>query len=289
MARLQLGFSLPRSLTASAEVSRRLVRLGETLGYESVWVGEHIAMPRDHSSRYPFTDDGVPPFDHTVPYTEAMVTLAYLAGISDHITVGSAVIPIITRDPLSLAKQAATVDIVSDGRLQLGLGAGWLLEEATVLGRPSDHPVGRLRETVEIMRKGWTETAFEHHGRFYDFGVVGVHPQPVQSPVPIWIGGVSDALLAIALDHAEGVIVPARSRTQTVGMVSSVRERTSGKLKIAVIVLPGHDAEADLSFAAELASAGATQIIVNPSLVPDAAAEELARFRDAVRPLTTAA
>jgi probable F420-dependent oxidoreductase len=277
---VRVGLALARSLTSSRSVATSLAVRAEELGYHSLWVGEHIAMPVQWKSRYPFTEDGVAPFDHRVAYTDAMVTLAYLAGVTERIRLGSAVVPIITRDPLSLAKQAATLDIVSDGRLELGLGAGWLLEEAVALGHPSDHPSGRLAETIAVLRRAWTEEAFEYRGRFYDFDAVAVHPQPVQQPVPIWIGGVSPKLLAIAAEMADGVIVPARSQSQTIEMVRDVAERLPAGREIAVITLLSGERQADRAYADGLRAAGATLLIAQVSLDPETAMAQLDGFAD---------
>ena len=98
------------------------------------------------------------------------------------------------------------MDELSGGRLELGLGAGWLVEEAQLLGHPHDHRGARLDECIDILRKAWTQKSFEHHGRFWDYpGKVGVHPQPPQGPeLPIWIGGESDAALRTTAVRATG-------------------------------------------------------------------------------------
>ena len=88
-------------------------------------------------------------------------------------------IPLIITDPLTLAKQAATLDVYSEGRLELGIGAGWLVEEAQALGRPTDHRLGRLEETIEILRLAWSHETFSYQGRYWSFPEVGVNPRPV--------------------------------------------------------------------------------------------------------------
>jgi probable F420-dependent oxidoreductase len=279
---MRLALALARSLTSSAAGAARVARAAEAAGYDSIWVADHIAMPVNWSSRYPFTDDGAAPFDHRVAYTEALTTLAYLAGVTERIRLGSAVIPIITRDPLTIAKQAATVDILSDGRLELGLGAGWLLEEAVALGRPDDHPNGRLQETIEILRHAWSEDAFEYHGRFYDFEPVGVHPQPVQSHIPIWIGGVSPRLIRMAGQSATGTIVPARRPEQVLEMVRAVRAGVPATNEIAVVFPVGPDAGADRAYAEALSDAGATRLLAGVSYDHALAERQVDQFADIV-------
>jgi probable F420-dependent oxidoreductase len=187
---------------------KRAAALAESLGYDFFIVTEHVVVPLHVESRYPYSADGKFYWSHEERWMEAMVTLAYIAGVTEKIRLSTNIVPIITRDPLSLAKEAATVDVLSEGRLDLGLGTGWCLEEAEALGHPSDHPFGRLSETIEILRKAWGESSFAYHGRFYDFPEVGVHPHPVQgAALPIWVGGSSPRMIKIAAEQADGLLV----------------------------------------------------------------------------------
>lgn len=202
---MQIGVVLLRSVTASPADLARLARTIEELGYHSIWVTEHIAIPVEIRSRYPYSEDGRPAFGPETEWPEAMVALGYVAAVTRRVRLGTAVIPMITRDPVSMAKQAATVDALSDGRLELGLGAGWLLEEAEVLGHPHDRRGDRLDEAIDIMRKAWTQPAFSHEGRFWRIPPVGVHPHPPQGgELPIWIGGTRPAAIRTSAGRAAG-------------------------------------------------------------------------------------
>jgi probable F420-dependent oxidoreductase len=203
---MEVGVVLTRTATAGRAEWTHLAREAENLGCHSIWTNEHIAIPSQIDSRYPYTPDGVPSFKIDSAWFDALVALAFLAGVTERIRLGTAVVPLFDRDPLSLAKQAASVDELSGGRLELGLGAGWLAEEASLLGHPSDHPGARLDECIEILRKAWTRRSFVHHGRFWDYpGEVGVHPHPPQGErLPIWIGGESERALRTTAKHATG-------------------------------------------------------------------------------------
>src|SRR5207247_2182687 len=108
------------------------------------------------SSAWPRTSDmsrpGRPGWDATTPWGDAFISLTLAAEFTERVRLGPSLIPLIITDPLTLAKQAATLDVYSEGRLELGIGAGWLVEEAQALGRPTDHRLGRLEETIEILR-----------------------------------------------------------------------------------------------------------------------------------------
>jgi probable F420-dependent oxidoreductase len=196
---LQRGFAgSPTELTLAASAAERL-------GYHSLWINDHITVPVEIQSRYPYSPDGRPTMRHDTPYSDALATLAFLAAITTRVRLGTSVLPMITRDPLTLAKQAATVDRLSGGRLELGLGAGWLTEEAEAIGHPHDHRGQRLDEAIDIMRKAWSQPSFEHQGRFWQIKATGVHPQPVQgADVPIWIGGSSPAAFRTTASRGVG-------------------------------------------------------------------------------------
>jgi probable F420-dependent oxidoreductase len=207
---MEFGLAMPRSMRSTRDGVGRAARLAEDLGYDYIVVTEHIVVPVDYvRSPYPYSASGVPYWTHSEPWLEAMVTLGFIAAATERIRLLTSVIPNNTRDPLSLAKQAATVDVLSGGRLELGLGTGWSLDEAELLGHPTDHPLGRLEETIQILRKAWSEDSFEHRGRFYDYRGLGVHPHPIQGrELPIWLGGTSRRMLRIAAEHGDGLILP---------------------------------------------------------------------------------
>ena len=202
---MQTGVVLLRSVTASPEHLARLARTVEDLGFHSIWVTEHMAIPVQIRSRYPYSEDGRPSFGAETEWPEAMIALGFVAAITRRVRLGTAVIPMITRDPLSMAKQAATVDALSGGRLELGLGAGWLLEEAEALGHPHDRRGDRLDEAIDIMRKAWSQATFSHDGRFWKLPTIGVHPHPPQGRgLPIWIGGTRPAAVRTSAERATG-------------------------------------------------------------------------------------
>jgi probable F420-dependent oxidoreductase len=200
----------------------------EELGYDSIWTTEHIAIPLAIESRYPFSDDGRPSFRPDAKWFEGLITLGFAAAATSRIRLGTAVIPLFNRDPLSLAKQAATVDCLSLGRLELGVGAGWLREEAAVLGHPSDHRGRRLDEAIDVLREAWTNHPVEHHGEFYDFPPVGMSPKPIQgADIPIWIGGASPAALRTTVSRAQGNILWTQDLAEVGRLTNELKEARS--------------------------------------------------------------
>jgi alkanesulfonate monooxygenase SsuD/methylene tetrahydromethanopterin reductase-like flavin-dependent oxidoreductase (luciferase family) len=137
-----------------------------------------------------------------------MVALGFVAGCTERIHLHTNVVPVINRDPASLAKQIASLDQLSDGRVELGLGVGWLREEAKALGNPTELRLDRLSEVIDILRLAWTSESFEYSGAFYDYEPLGIHPHPVQGgELPIWIGtsGRGSKALRLAAEKCTGV------------------------------------------------------------------------------------
>ena len=143
---MRIALRLPKNHAAGSVALRQFVLLGEELGFDSLWTDAHAVIPTSVTTRYPLADLGRPTFGPRGLFPDPFVILAFAAALTSRVRLGTAVVPLTSSHPLLLAKQTATLDVVSDGRMELGLGAGWLMEEAHVLGRATDHPSGRLAE-----------------------------------------------------------------------------------------------------------------------------------------------
>jgi probable F420-dependent oxidoreductase len=185
-----------------------VARMAEQLGYDSLWATTHTAIPVRFESRYPYDPSGRPAWDATTPWGDALLSLSFAAAITERVRLGPSVIPLTTTDPLTLAKQAATLDVYSGGRVELGIGAGWLVEEGQALGRPTDQRLARLEEALDILRLAWSRPTFAYNGRFGTFPEVGVNPKPLQGDrLPIWIGGQGQRAITIAAAHGCGLML----------------------------------------------------------------------------------
>jgi probable F420-dependent oxidoreductase len=176
----------------------------EQAGFESLWVSDHIVMPATVKSWYPFAADGRPDWPSDTPYIDAMIALAIIATATERAILGTAVLVLPLRHPVILAKQAASIDVLSGGRLSLGIGAGWLAEEFEALDVAFESRGRRFVEWVEILRSCWTGTPKEYEGHFYTM------PRDVQcmpSPshhIPLLIGGHSATALGRAGSIGDG-------------------------------------------------------------------------------------
>ncbi|MFQ5875258.1 MAG: LLM class F420-dependent oxidoreductase, partial [Dehalococcoidia bacterium] len=195
---MPFGCVLPnRGPLATPENLRLLTTLAESLGFDSAWVSDHIVIPTQYSSQYPYSDDGVAPFSGDLPYCEPLTTLTYLAGSTQRIKLGTHVLVLPYRNPVHTAKIVATLDYLSGGRTVLGVGAGWLEEEFRAVGQPYFAERGALTdEYIQIFKELWTKEDPVFEGRFYQVSGVKFQPKPVQKPnLPIWVGGQTDAAI----------------------------------------------------------------------------------------------
>ena len=205
-----------------------VAQLAESTAFDSVWANDHIAVPAVIDTPYPFASGstGARPLEVT-PYADPLITLAFLAGVTQRVQLGTSVLVLPYRHPLAVAKAAATLDVLSGGRLILGVGPGWMREEFSALGVSFDGRMKQFDEQLEIMRLAWTKGTFAFDGAHYSFPTVTVEPRPSRpSGVPIWLGGHSPATLRRACRLGASLHWVAPS-------VDEVKERASRLAEIA--------------------------------------------------------
>jgi len=167
-----------------------LAERADALGYDAIWVTDHVVMPRRPVSRYPNSATGQPPWDPDVDYLEPFTTLAYLAARTRRVRVGTSVLVVPIRPPLVAAKMLASLDVLSGGRLIVGAGTGWLAEEFAALGVPFEDRGARADEYLRLFKECWTNPAPRFEGKFARVADVSMNPRPLQTPhPPLWIGG----------------------------------------------------------------------------------------------------
>lgn len=176
----------------------------EESGLDSVWVADHIVFPVASSSRYPYREDGVP-FRAEDGFLEALTLLAVVAGATTRVGLGTSVLVLPMRDPLTTAKVATTIDVMSGGRLQLAVGAGWWREEFEALGQRFDGRGARMDEQIDIMRSAWTKPTFSYAGDSYRFEELACTPLPERAGgPPILIGGMGERAQRRAAERGDG-------------------------------------------------------------------------------------
>ena len=182
--------------TARPELLTQVAKKAEELDFESVWIPEHLAIPVSINSPYPYSEDGKFPGGPNAALHDPFVALSFVAACTEKIKLGTGVFVLPLRNPLAVAKAAASVDVLSQGRLLFGIGVGWLEEEFQATGMNFQDRAPRGREWVKILKALWTEETPEYDGRFHSFEPIGFNPKPVQKPhPPIIFGGETRAAL----------------------------------------------------------------------------------------------
>jgi len=190
---------------ASSEILRAVGRSIEERGFESIWVPEHVVLFEDYASAYPYSPDGKFPGSADSGMLEPLTALTYLAAVTDRVRLGTGICLVPQRNPVYTAKQVTDLDNLSGGRVDFGVGVGWLREEFEAVAMPFEKRGQRTDEHLAVMKALWTEDPSEFHGELYDLPACSMYPKPVQTPhPPIHVGGESDAAMRRVAKHAQG-------------------------------------------------------------------------------------
>lgn len=201
---MKVGLAFASSIGVDGNTALDICRRAENAGFESLWGGEHVIMPDSIVSKYPYTPDGKIPAEPDTPVPDPLIWLAFAAAAAPTMKLGTCILIVPQRNPLILAKELATLDQLSGGRVELGLGVGWMKEEFDALGVPWARRGARNDEYIAAMRELWKAPHAEFHGDFVDFEPVTCSPRPVNGNIPILVGGDTDAAINRAVRLADG-------------------------------------------------------------------------------------
>ncbi|MDA2894629.1 LLM class F420-dependent oxidoreductase [Mycolicibacterium sp. BiH015] len=176
----------------------------ERCGFATLWVGEHVVMVDESDSHYPYSDDGRIAISADVDWLDPLITLSFAAAATNRIELATGVLLLPEHNPVIMAKQAASLDRMTGGRLSLGVGVGWSKEEYDALGVPFEGRGRRLTEYVGAMRTLWHDDVASFSGEFISFDRVRVNPKPHGRSIPIVLGGNSDAALRRVAEWGDG-------------------------------------------------------------------------------------
>ena len=242
---VKFGLAFASSVGIDGPGALEICRRAEAHGFESVWGGEHVVMPSIIQSPYPYSVDGSVPATHETPIPDPLIWLAFVAAAAPTLRLGTCVLIVPQRNPLVLAKELATLDHLSGGRVELGLGVGWMREEFEALGIPWERRGARNDEYIAAMRALWAGPEVEFHGEFVDFPPVSCLPRPVTGTIPILVGGDTPAALRRAARLADGYFPgetdPARLARLLASLHSALEDhdRDPATIGINAILAPG--------------------------------------------------
>jgi probable F420-dependent oxidoreductase len=190
---------------ADRAVIDAVAKAAEENEFATLWAGEHVVMVDDCASTYPYSDDGKIAVPAVADWLDPFVCLSFAAAATTTIGVATGVLLLPEHNPLLIAKQAASLDRLSNGRLTLGVGIGWSQEEFDALGVPFAHRAKRTAEYVDAIRTVWRDDVASFSGSFVGFGSIRVNPKPMRDGhIPIVLGGNSDAALRRVVRWADG-------------------------------------------------------------------------------------
>jgi len=254
-----------------------LARICEEVGFHGVIVSDHVFFPGRLESKYPYAQDGRPPFGPETEWPEPWAAISAMAAATARLRFATAVYLAALRHPLLVAQSVSTAAVLSEDRVALGVGAGWMAEEFAPLGQDFRTRGSRLDEMIEVLRTLWSGGMIEHHGTHYDFGPLQMRPAP-KRPVPVYVGGTSGPALRRAARN-DGWIGAGNDPAEVPALVERLRalRAEAGREGEPFETIVAVTAPPDVDLFCRLEDAGATATIHYPllfSLGPGALLEQ---------------
>lgn len=263
-----------------------LATLAERLGFESVWTFEHVIVPVDYHSKYPYSPTGKMGVTPETNFVDPLIALATVAAHTSTLRLGTGVNILSQANPLYLAKQAASLDFVSKGRFMLGVGIGWLEEEFRAIGVPFERRGARFDDYVQAMREIWSGEVVEHQSDFIDWSGFKSHPRPIQDPFPIVIGGSKGKAFERTARYGNGWFAPTASPQQLAPLLAELDRacadagRNRDEIEVSAMWFPNPE---DLGDVKRYADLGVARLIVPvQALGQGNPAENIERFAGSV-------
>jgi probable F420-dependent oxidoreductase len=269
------------------EAAHALARRAERAGFESLWTVDHVVVPAGYRSRYPYDPSGRLPSGEATPFPDPLIWMAHVAAATSTLRLATGILVVPQRNPLELAKQLATLDHLSGGRVILGAGIGWLEEEFEALGVPFAGRGERTDEAVAAMRALWSEDEATFNGKTVGFERCVLRPRPRQGTIPVHIGGHSPAAARRAGRIGDGFFPFGVGVEELTGLMATVRQTaedagrdpSSIELTVQRGVTAGPEAQSEL---AELAERGVTRIVLPAVLFGEAPLASLEEYGETV-------
>jgi probable F420-dependent oxidoreductase len=214
---INIGVAAPEQMITTAQAA-------EEAGFESVWTFEHVIVPVDYDSKYPYSKSGKMAAAPETPFVDPLIALTAIAARTKTIRLATGVNIISQTNPLTLAKQAASLDFISGGRFMLGAGIGWLREEFKAMGVPYERRGARFDDYMVAMKKVWAGDVVEHESDFLSWHGFKSYPLPTQKPgIPIIMGGKAGKIYERIARHGDGWFIPGAGIDELPPMLADLR------------------------------------------------------------------
>ena len=293
---MRFGLRLPGAGPfAGPEAIAAFARTAEELGFDSLWMTDHVALPVDIATRYPYREDGKFFWPPETPYLDVLLTLTWAAAATARIQVGTSVLIAGWHHPLNTAKALATLDVLSGGRTIAGVGTGWMREQFAIMGSPFEQRGRRTTEYIRLLKHLWTADAADFHGEFFDYSGFKMYPKPARRPsIPIWCGGKSDGVLRRVADVADGwhplYIAPDELEAKLETLAGYLAEHGRSLDDIALSARPVTQAKLDRAAIERYASLGVELLIADTAFDHDTlqgALDEVSALAETLMPFAT--
>lgn len=222
-----------------------MAQAAEELGFDSVWTFEHVIVPHDYESKYPYNKSGKMAADPETNFVDPLIALTAIAASTKTIRLATGINIVSQTNPLLLAKQAASLDFISGGRFMLGAGIGWLREEFEAMGTPFERRGARFDDYIEAMKKVWSGDTVEHESEFLSWHGFKSYPVPVQRPgVPVHMGGNKGKIFERIAKYGDGWFIPGASLKTLPGQLDELKSalegegREIGEIELSTIWVP---------------------------------------------------
>jgi len=260
-----------------------LARAAESAGFARVALSDHVVHPRHLRTPYPYTTDGEPRWAPFTEWLDPFVAIASMAAVTERIRFFTSVYVLPMRNPFLVAKTVASAAVLSRGRVELGVGAGWMEDEFELMQQPFAGRGARMDEMIDVLRLLWSGGWVEHHGAHYDFDALEMSPVPGH-PVPIYVGGFSPPALRRAAERADGWISDRHTTAELADLIATVRARrkAAGRADDPFEILVTCSDAFDLDGYRRLAELGATHLTTMPWLFYGADPDDLQQKLDGI-------
>ena len=290
---MRFGLRLPGAGPyAGPEAIVAFAQKAEELGFDSLWMTDHVALPVDVRTRYPYRADGKFFWPPETPYLDTVLTLAWAAAATERIQVGTSVLIAGWHHPVNTAKALATLDVLDGGRTICGIGTGWMREQFEILGAPFETRGSRTTEYIALLKHLWSADEIDFHGEHFSYSGFKLYPKPARQPsIPIWCGGKSEGVLRRVAAVADGwhplYITPEELEEKLGRLEGHLAEHGRTLDDIALSARPVDQATLDEATIARYAGLGVELLIADTSFEHDSLAgvlDEVSRLADQLMP-----
>lgn len=261
-----------------------LARAADECGFDAVAVSDHVVHPEKIESPYPYTQHGRPRWEASAPWPDPWVTIGAMAAVTTRLRFFTNIFVLAMRNPFSVAKAVGTAQILSRGRVALGIGVGWMKDEFLLMEQDFHTRGRRTDEMIEVMQTLWRGGMVEHHGEFYDFERLQMSPAP-SDPIPLYFGGLSDKALERVGRIGDGWISDIHRSDEIRELIGRIRlyRESAGRQDAPLDIIASVSDAADVDGYRRLGDAGVTHINTMPWVFYKGATHSLAEKLDGLR------